>query len=174
LELSVAVRLIEQGVEKTPEPQRWADLGAGKGLFTEALAKLLAPKSIVYALDRDENELKEVPVQSGDVVIKPIKKDFVREQLGLEKLDGILMANSLHFVKEAIPFLAGLKKQLNPGGRVMLIEYDRESATPWVPFPISFNVLKTIYLKAGFTSLKELDHHPSVFNRVNIYSALIQ
>jgi len=35
----------------------WADLGAGDGTFTQALARLLEPGSRIYAVDRDRAAL---------------------------------------------------------------------------------------------------------------------
>ena len=45
-----AVQLIAPAV---PAGGRWADLGAGRGTFTAALARLLGPGGTVYAIERD-------------------------------------------------------------------------------------------------------------------------
>ena len=45
------VRLLRDGVPH--EPGTWADLGAGSGAFTLALADLLPPGSLIYAVDKD-------------------------------------------------------------------------------------------------------------------------
>ena len=172
MELSVAKRLIHKGVATGATPQRWADLGAGKGLFTIALADLLLQESIVYAVDKDRLALRVVGSHPS-TRIEVIEKDFLREHLGLPPLDGILIANALHFVKDKVAFLSMLKASLTAGGRMIVVEYDRETATQWVPFPVPFSGLRDLVTKSGFTSVTKLDEEPSVFNRVNIYSAVV-
>lgn len=172
MELAVAKRLIQDGIEHTPSPQVWADLGAGKGLFTHALADLLGPGSAVYAVDRDASALKEIDTNPSGVV-RILRKDFVRETLNLEPLDGVLMANALHFVKDKVAFLNQLKKGLKKSGVLLIVEYDRETSTPWVPHPLSFNALEKLAFATGFNAVKKLDEEPSVFNRVNMYSAQV-
>jgi precorrin-6B methylase 2 len=39
---------------------RWADLGAGEGAFTLALADLLGPGAHITAIDKDERALKSI------------------------------------------------------------------------------------------------------------------
>ena len=39
------------------------------------------------------------------VVVKTIESDFVHDDLNLENLDGILMANALHFVRHKKSFI---------------------------------------------------------------------
>ena len=52
------VGLIEGGV--TERGGRWADLGAGEGAFTLALADLLGPGAHITAVDRDAGALKRL------------------------------------------------------------------------------------------------------------------
>src|SRR5919109_898496 len=93
------VRLLRDGVPH--EPGTWADLGAGEGAFTLALADLLPPGSVIYAIDKDANALRELAdsYRKRDPGIETRRADFPRE-LDLPPLDGVVMANSLHFVKD--------------------------------------------------------------------------
>ena len=93
MQLQEAVKLIYHLVKK--KQTIYADLGCGDGLFTQALGQMLAPKSTLYAVDKDERALKHVSVTTG-IELKKIALDFVNEQLPLKNLSGILMANSLH------------------------------------------------------------------------------
>ena len=59
--------------------------------------------------------------------------------LALPELDGLVAANSLHYVRperqvEVIRTLAG---HLRPGGRFVVVEYDADRGNPYVPFPFS-------------------------------------
>ena len=115
----------------------WADLGAGTGTFTRALTELLGTGSTVYAVDGDARAVRALrelsSSSSGDVSVTAVNADFTRplELPGLAReaarLDGILLANALHFVPDAERVLSGLVKQLRPGGRVIVVEYDRRS-----------------------------------------------
>jgi 2-polyprenyl-3-methyl-5-hydroxy-6-metoxy-1,4-benzoquinol methylase len=174
MEISTALRLIQKGITQTNTPQVWADLGAGKGLFTHALANLLNRGSVVYAVDRDSAALRSITTTRSEVTINKVNKDFIHDSLALPPLDGIIMANALHFVAHQRPLLRILKKNLKDAGRIILIEYDMSTASPWVPYPVSFLSLQAMLPDLGFTSATKLDEVPSVYNRANIYAALIK
>ena len=56
MELSEMVALIRGGVS---EPGgNWADLGAGTGNFSWALAELIGPQGTIYAIDRDAKAIR--------------------------------------------------------------------------------------------------------------------
>src|SRR5882672_7646537 len=80
----------------------WADIGAGTGAFTLALADLLGPGGRIIAVDRDAGALAEamgaVSQRFPQVRIEAIPADFTRPLTGLPPLDGLVAANSLHFV----------------------------------------------------------------------------
>lgn len=172
MEIEVAVRLIEGGVEKTGSVQVWADFGAGKGLFTKALATLLSNGSTIYAIDKDgPNEMKP---PSEKVIVKTLKKDFIKDKIELVALDGIIMANSLHYVQEQLIFLKTLKEKLKPNGRLLLVEYDTTISNQWIPYPVSYKTLQTLAPGAGFKLIDKLDQEPSLYQQANIYAALVQ
>ena len=58
------VRLLRDGVPR--EPGTWADLGAGAGAFTLALAELLPAGSAIYAIDRDRGSLDDLRERYAD------------------------------------------------------------------------------------------------------------
>ena len=55
MELEEMINLIRPGVEQGREV--WADLGAGTGNFSRALAVLLGPTATIYAVDRSPSVL---------------------------------------------------------------------------------------------------------------------
>ncbi len=139
MDLREARDLIRDAVP--PGGGEWADLGAGEGLFTRVLVELLGPAARVHALDRDRDAIARLERLAGRMPsVVPLLADFshpIDPPGGAEgRLDGIVLANSLHFVADASAVLARLARWLRPGGRVVLIEYDRRPASRWVPHPI--------------------------------------
>jgi trans-aconitate methyltransferase len=135
----------------------WADIGAGDGTFTRALVQLLGPASRIYAVDNDSKALAALGQwatrESANVI--PVATDFTRPidlpGLGGPLLDGMLAANALHFVRDAASVLAQLVEHVRPGGRVVVVEYDRRGPNRWVPYPIDRDRLPEIAAAAGLT-----------------------
>jgi SAM-dependent methyltransferase len=151
----------------------WADLGCGTGLFTQALASFLQPGSRVYAVDTDKEVLAKMEPLPKGIVLEKLKADFVGEALPFQELDGILMANALHYVGDQPGFLSRAENWLKPEGCFLLVEYDTGQANPWVPYPLSFARLKGLFADLGWQKVKPLGERPSIFRRSPIYSALV-
>lgn len=136
----------------------WADLGAGQGAFTHPLAHILGPGSTIYAVDHDPDAIAalERANQIEGVRIIPVLGDFTRalELPGAAPgtLDGILLANALHFVPEPANVLQSLVRWLRPGGNVVLVEYDRRRANRWVPYPIEKARLAELAEQVGLSA----------------------
>jgi len=128
------VRLLREGVEGGGKA--WADLGSGEGAFTLALADLLGPTGSIHSVDRDSRALKvqERAFRDGfpDVSLTSLVGDFTLP-LGLPPLDGIVMANSLHFERDKLAVLRLVAGYLRPAGRLVVVEYDTDHGNPWVP-----------------------------------------
>jgi len=167
-----ALTLIDTPSLHLLQPTRWADLGCGSGLFTFALAGILQPGSTIYAVDQKVS-LKQ-QLTPNQITIRPIKADFEKQDLGLCDLDGILMANSFHYIKDKRALLQGLKPLLRPKHFLLIIEYDTDQPVPtWVPYPLSFSALQSFFHAAGYSSITRLADRPSIYNNNNLYSALI-
>lgn len=145
----------------------WADLGAGDGAFTLALRELVGPEADVYAVDRDGAALRRLKKShharfgsTEHLILLP--NDFSRA-LDLPPLDGIVMANSLHFFREKEGILRHVRGFLKPGGILLLVEYNVDVGNLWVPYPASFNVCRVLVKRAGFTEPRLLAKAPSSF-----------
>lgn len=147
------VGLIEGGVAE--RGGRWADLGAGEGAFTYALADLLGPAAHIIAVDKDSRALRSI-----DGRIETRVADFTKP-LDLGDLDGVLMANSLHFIRDKQPVLEMVHRMLRPHGRLIVVEYDADRGNPWVPHPFRFESWKEMAARAGFKTTRLLGTYPS-------------
>ena len=153
-----------------PLHEQWADLGAGSGTFTFALAEILGGSGSIVAVDKTE-AVHKIQTRKDWANIRTLKADFTKK-LPLDQLDGILIANALHFVFRQRECLNAMKSLLKPEGKLLLIEYDRLVPSPWVPYPISYSNFKKLTGKSGFSSPQKLAEHPSKFGNGMIYSAI--
>jgi ubiquinone/menaquinone biosynthesis C-methylase UbiE len=162
------VRLLRGGVTRGGT---WADLGAGTGAFTLALAELVGPGGEVIAVDRDRGALRELEraVRPGGATVRTLSADFMKP-IGLESLDGVVMANSIHFVSDKAPVLGLVHGMLKPSGRLLLVEYDADRGNTWVPHPLSFETWRALADANGFSGTRKLASVPSRFLG-RIYSA---
>ena len=151
----------------------WADLGSGDGTFTRALASRLAPGSVIHAVDHDEQALRAIPARVGDTAIRTHAADFTAHPWPFRDLDGILMANSLHYVARPAEFIRGCAPYLR-SGRFVVVEYDTKRANPWVPHPLDRDALAAAFRRAGYTSIRFLGSRPSIYRRAALYSAVIE
>ena len=175
MEQSTAIALI--GAAVTDAGGTWADLGAGAGTFTRALASLLGPTGVVYAVDRDANALRALSRasarESGIAAIRTMVGDFT-DPLELPPLDGVLLANALHFVpySEQARVLGNIARRLEGGGPIVIVEYERSAANPYVPFPVRFDALGALAKECGLDAPQLLATRPSRFQG-SIYSAIV-
>jgi ubiquinone/menaquinone biosynthesis C-methylase UbiE len=155
------VRLLRGGVAPGG---KWADLGAGTGAFTLALAELVGPAGEVIAVDRDRSALRELEhaLRPGGASVRTLNADFTKP-IDLASLDGVMMANSLHFVRDKVPVLALVHNMLKPSGRLLLVEYDADHGNTWVPHPMSFETWRDLAGANGFSGTRELASVPSRF-----------
>jgi ubiquinone/menaquinone biosynthesis C-methylase UbiE len=122
-------------------------MGCGDGIFTSALHILIQPGGEILAVDKDRRALQALERNFAegypDARLRPIHADFTRP-LTLPPLDGLIMANSLHFIVQKEPVLARLSGLLKPGGRLIVVEYNTARGNMAVPYPLD---------EAGFVKL---------------------
>jgi 2-polyprenyl-3-methyl-5-hydroxy-6-metoxy-1,4-benzoquinol methylase len=171
MQLHDAIALIQNKYIHKKTTQHWAELGCGSGLFTHALATQLAAGSIIHAIDKNISAFKKF---ASPVTIKREQLDFVKDALDLHDLDGVLMANALHFVQNKINFLARLRPLIKQNGHILIVEYDTDIANPWVPYPISFLSSRQLFIDTGYAAVIKLHEMPSKYNRAHIYAAIIE
>jgi ubiquinone/menaquinone biosynthesis C-methylase UbiE len=159
-----AVILLRPGV---PGPGRvWADVGCGDGIFTSALHTLIQPGGEIYAVDRDQSALDALTRNLAEsyphAALHPMRADFTRG-LTLPALDGMVMANSLHFVTDKAPALSRLIRLLKPGGRLIVVEYNTTRGNPAVPYPLDDQGFLKLAAQIGLREARILSRIPSSF-----------
>jgi len=152
----------------------WADLGSGAGAFTLALADLLGPTATIYSVDRDRRALQSqeqaMRARFPEVRAEYLCADFTRP-LDLPPLDGVVMANALHFRRDKSAVLRLVHGYLRPGGRFILVEYSTDSGNHWVPYPLSYATWQALTASNSFAETQLLAERPSRFLG-GMYSAM--
>lgn len=168
------VNLLKGGI---PTPGgMWADMGSGTGAFTLALAELLGPIGQIHSVDKDHAALrqqKKVMANRFPATIVTYHIADYTQPLDLPLLDGMVLANTLHFLPEArrADVLQLMRGYLRPGGRLILVEYGTDRGNQWVPYPMSFPTWQIVAEQAGFTETTLLATRSSRFLG-QIYAAL--
>lgn len=166
------VALIRDGIPKTGGT--WADFGSGTGAFTLALAECIGPTGHIYSIDKKKGALQQQErVMNGRFPqnkVSYITADYTR-RLDLPPLDGIIIANALHFQRRKDGIVQRLHDYLRPGGRLILVEYNVDRGNMWVPHPLSFQTWQTITVQNGFVETQFLASRPSRFLH-EIYAAV--
>ena len=168
------VRLLRDGIPSMGGV--WADLGSGTGAFTLALAELVGPTGEIYSVDKDRRALKEqeqaIRARFPHVTLHYLAADFT-QQLDLPPLDGIVIANALHFQRDAArdAVVQLIRSYLKPDGRLILVEYNVDRGNFAVPYPLPYGAWETLARRNGFTNTRLLATVPSRFMK-EIYSAV--
>ncbi|HEU5089843.1 MAG TPA: class I SAM-dependent methyltransferase [Roseiflexaceae bacterium] len=171
---SEMVDLIRAGIH--PADRTWADLGCGTGNFTLALRQLLDPAATIYAFDRDRravDTLRERARHDPAAARIVAQQADVLQRFALPNVDGILMANLLHFLRDQRSFLATIAAWIVPGGRLLIVEYDQQTVIPWVPFPVDFARLHTLATDAGLPAPRQIGYRRSPSSGQGMYAALM-
>ena len=146
----------------------WADIGAGNGAFTLALADLLGAGGRIVAVDRDAHVLREnervVRARFPGTDLATLTGDLTGP-LDLPLLDGLVAANSLHYVPRdrQVAVVRHLAGHLKPGGRFVVVEYDADRGNPWVPHPFSYPSWERLAGAAGLVATRRIGRVPSRF-----------
>jgi SAM-dependent methyltransferase len=171
VEHAEAVELIRAGV--TAGGGVWADLGAGAGRFTRALAQLLGPAGEVHAVDIDPAVRHLAAPAGADSARVAAHVMDIQRALDLPRLEGALAANAFHFVADPVAVARRVRALLRPHGRLVVVEYDVTARSPWVPEPLPFARLERLAGEAGFGAAEVVGRRPSRFGGRTLYAAVL-
>ncbi len=109
-----------------------ADLGAGTGFYS-ILAGRMAPRGKVYAVDISQEHLAAIRHKVKDARLHNVEVIWGNiEKPGGTKLrdglvDAVIASNVLFQLEDKHNFLEEIKRILRPGGRVLLVDWSRDS-----------------------------------------------
>jgi ubiquinone/menaquinone biosynthesis C-methylase UbiE len=152
----------------------WADFGSGRGAFTLALAELIGPLGEIYSIDKNQASLQQqkrsMATRFPDVTVHYVRADFTNS-LELPRLDGLVIANALHYLRHKDEAIQMLKGYLRPAGRFLVVEYNTDRGNQWVPHPFSYGTWESLARRNGLDHTQLLATRPSRFLG-EIYSAV--
>jgi ubiquinone/menaquinone biosynthesis C-methylase UbiE len=173
MKIQEATALLSKADFNISVTQTWLDLGCGSGTFTYALANLLPDGSKIYGIDQYPQKLETIA--GNDVRVEFELSDFEAVEFVLnEKPDGVMMGNSLHYLRDKKTFLNRLMNRFPSIRQMIIIEYDTQSANQWVPYPITFLQLQRLMQDIGFKQTQKIAERPSIYGQGNMYVAGIQ
>lgn len=154
----------------------WADIGSGTGIFTLVLRELVGSRAEIYSVDKNagslEKQRRAFAERYPETRVHFIESDFTLP-LTLPSLDGIVMANALHFT----PFerqeqtLTDICSHLKPNGRFILVEYETNHGRPWIPYPVEYSAFLNLAEAAGLVEVRRIALAPG-FLSPDMYAAL--
>jgi len=102
-----------------------ADIGAGSGYFTFRLADAVGPTGHVYAVDVDEEivrDLEEAAREGGYSNVTAVLGEFGDPLLPDGEIDLVFLCNTYHHIDEQVAYFDRLRVDLKPAGRVVIVE----------------------------------------------------
>jgi ubiquinone/menaquinone biosynthesis C-methylase UbiE len=114
------------------EGETIADVGAGSGFFTFRLSPYVGPNGRVLAVDIDAGvlrELREEAQRQGIDNIETIASEPDDPMLQEQSVDGILVVNAYHEMREHEAMLAWFRQALRPGGRLVILDMPPRDST---------------------------------------------
>jgi len=144
-----------------------ADLGCGTGWFARRMAKVVAPRGKVYAVDIQPEMLdllRGYMKKEGVANVEPILGTETDPRLPPGSLDWILMVDVFHELQQPKPMLEAIRRSLKPTGRVALVEYrlDGTSASHIrTEHRMSVEQVMAEWLPAGFRLVQTLEFLPT-------------
>jgi ubiquinone/menaquinone biosynthesis C-methylase UbiE len=105
-----------------------ADVGAGTGLFTRLFADRVGPEGKVYAVDISPGFLKYIADEArkqGRPQVQAVQGTQETTNLPPGSIDVAFLCDTYHHLEHPGRVLATIHRALRPGGRLVVIDFDR-------------------------------------------------
>jgi SAM-dependent methyltransferase len=136
-----------------------ADIGAGTGYLTRRMAKIVGPKTKVYAQDVQPEMLKLFKELSKDgeyANIEPVLGAVDDVKLPAQSVDLAIMVDVYHELEYPYEVMQSIIRALKPGGKLVFVEYRAEDGN--VP-------IKPVHKMSEAQVRKEAAVHPLEWER---------
>lgn len=103
-----------------------ADIGAGSGVFTLPLAKAVATKGKVYAVDIEQGLVDHIARKAKEqnaTNVRPVLGKFTDPNLPARDVDLAFIYDVLHHIENREEYLKNLASYLKPAGRIAVIDF---------------------------------------------------
>jgi predicted methyltransferase/mono/diheme cytochrome c family protein len=142
-----------------------ADLGSGTGYFTWRLAQQVGPQGKVLAVDVQQNMLDLTKAAVAAHKLNNVEYLLATDResrLPEKSVDLVFIAYAYHEFADPEAIMASVRRSLKPGGRVVVLEYAKESnIAPASPLhKMSFEEIRQEIEPMGFTIDQLLDFLP--------------
>jgi ubiquinone/menaquinone biosynthesis C-methylase UbiE len=102
-----------------------ADIGAGPGVISLPMARAVAPKGVVYAVDIDQGFIDHIAMRAREqnvTNVKPILGKFTDPALPARDVDVALFHDVLHHIQDRAAYLRSMATYMKPNGRIAIVE----------------------------------------------------
>ena len=142
-----------------------ADVGSGTGYFTRHLAEKVGPRGKVYAVDIQQDMLDRTKASIDKARLTNVEYILALDtspRLPSASIDLAFLAYSYHEFSQPEAMMSALRRALKPGGRVVILEYAKESKiAPASPLhKMSFDEIRREIEPMGFVIDQLLDFLP--------------
>lgn len=108
-----------------------ADIGAGAGELTVALARVVGPRGRLYATELESGRLRAIrraAESAGLNNVTVLEAHATRTNLPDGCCDALVLRNVYHHIKDPGLMNKSLYQSLKPGGRLAIIDFEPDSA----------------------------------------------
>ena len=112
---------------------RVADIGAGTGLYTLLFADAVGADGLVYAIEVEPRFLELINQRAEDNDVSNVVSVLGRDSdisLPPASVDIAFISDTYHYFREPGALMASVHRALAPGGRLIVIDFDVDPASP--------------------------------------------
>lgn len=139
---------------------RVADIGAGSGYFTMRFARHVGDTGRVYAIDVSPDMIVHLNRQilaAGADNVRTMLVPADDPLLAEASVDLVFICNTWHHIANHPPYLEKLKRTLRPGGRIVIIDFQKDDIPVGPPAQMKAPRADVVaeFQRAGFTLTEE-------------------
>lgn len=123
---------------------RVADIGAGSGYFSRRFAGAVGAGGVVYAVDIESGMLRYISTRAekeGHLNMVPVLGTPTSPMLPPASVDLVFICDTIHHVENRPAYYEILKRNLGPGGRLAIVDFEKREGIPVGP-PLQMRVAR--------------------------------